>query len=150
MREWWIHEPFVKACGNPTDETLGRLRAQGFTLLVSLLDEQEEPPAYDVPRTAAAGWTRSTFEILKGEAPTVGQLARITSTIRAAPSGTKTLVHCSSGQGRAATIGVAYWIDADLSPLEAVSKIGPEAGCDFLTADRARVLTEFAKRTRSP
>jgi protein-tyrosine phosphatase len=90
-----------------------------------------------------------TFEIQVGEAPTVEQLLKIICTIRAVPL-TKTLEHCSTGLGRAATIGAAYWIEAGLSALEAVSKINGEAGCSFLTADRARVLTELAVRKRAP
>ncbi len=149
VSEWWIDEPLVKASMNPTDTMLGRLRAQGFTLLVSLLDEQRERPEYDVWSTVVAGWTRRTFEIPEGEAPTVGQLVEIIGTIRAAPSGTKALVHCSTGRGRAATIGAAYWIDAGLSPQAAISRVSAETGRGFVTADRERVLTDFATRKRT-
>jgi hypothetical protein len=37
---WWIDEPVLKGSGNPTDEDLAELRAQGFATAVSLLEER--------------------------------------------------------------------------------------------------------------
>jgi len=44
---WWIDEPLVIASSNPSDEELVRFRAQGFSVAVSLLEENKQPLRYD-------------------------------------------------------------------------------------------------------
>lgn len=58
MSTWWIHEPFVLGSSNPSDRQLAQLRAQGFTVLVSLLNDKAQRPRYDVHAVGQAGWSR--------------------------------------------------------------------------------------------
>jgi hypothetical protein len=43
-RTWWINEPLVMAASNPTGEDLAQLRAEGFSVVISFLEEQKQPP----------------------------------------------------------------------------------------------------------
>ena len=93
------------ACANPTDKELEDLRAQGFAVVISLLDEQQEQPRYHVADAEIAGWVRHVLPIPEGEAPSLDQLERFRRIIQALPPNTKVLIHCSTGLGRAATFG---------------------------------------------
>ena len=53
---WWIDEPLIRGSPNPTDEDLQALRADGFTIAVSLLVETIQPPRYQQPVALSAGW----------------------------------------------------------------------------------------------
>src|SRR5205809_5556852 len=55
--KWWVDEPLVIGSSNPSDEELGRLRAQGFGVAVSLLEENKQPPRYDKKSAEGAGWS---------------------------------------------------------------------------------------------
>ena len=48
MNDWWIDPGCVLACANPTDKELEDLRAKGFAVMISLLDEQQQKPRYNV------------------------------------------------------------------------------------------------------
>jgi hypothetical protein len=70
---WWIDDPLIKGRGNPTDEDLRELRAQGFTIAVSLLEENKQPPRYDKKSAEAAGWSIHSIPIEEGCAPLLEQ-----------------------------------------------------------------------------
>src|SRR5207244_3262612 len=94
MTTWWIDEPFLAGSPNPTDEELARLRAEGFTLLVCLLDEAEQAPRYEVRATERAGWVRHAVPVRDFHAPSLGQLEQFVTLVRAAGPKAKVLVHC--------------------------------------------------------
>lgn len=48
MDAWWIDRPWVLGSDNPTTEDLDDLRRKGFEVLISLLQEDKQPPNYDV------------------------------------------------------------------------------------------------------
>jgi hypothetical protein len=54
---WWIDKPVIRGSANPTDRDLQALRAEGFTIAVSLLVESKQPPRYDKQSALAAGWS---------------------------------------------------------------------------------------------
>jgi len=56
---WWIDEPLIRGSSSPTDEDLGRLRAQRFSVAVSLLEENKQSPRYDKNLAPDAGWSIS-------------------------------------------------------------------------------------------
>jgi hypothetical protein len=74
-RTWWIDEPWMIAASNPADEDLAQLRAEGFSVIVSFLDEQRQPPKYGKKCAAAAGWLLYPFPIGEGGVPSFDQLA---------------------------------------------------------------------------
>ncbi|NIO22011.1 MAG: hypothetical protein GTN76_15095 [Candidatus Aenigmarchaeota archaeon] len=58
MSFWWIDEPLVLGSRNPTTEQLEQLYQEGFRSIISLLDEGEQSPAYDVGEVKAMGFER--------------------------------------------------------------------------------------------
>ena len=95
--------------------------------MLSLLDEQQQKPRYNVADAERAGWVRHVLPIREGEAPSLDQLERFRRIIQALPPDTKVLIHCSTGRGRAATFGAAYWIVKGSSATEAIKRV-EEAG----------------------
>ena len=146
---WWIDEPLVMASSNPSDEDLARLRAQGFSVVVSLLEEKKRPPRYDKKSAARAGWTIYSIPIEEGGVPSRDQLADFLRQVRALPEGTKMLVHCESGLGRSAFMGAVYWIAKGLTATEAIARV-QQAGLepDWTTPERATLLHECAQLQR--
>jgi protein-tyrosine phosphatase len=143
---WWIDEPRVMASSNPSDEDLARLRAQGFSVVVSLLDEKAQPPRYDKKAAALAGWVIWSVPVGEGGAPSLDQLSELTARMRALPEGTKVLVHCESGLGRSAFLGAVYWVAKGLPASEAVARVRPPGlGADWLTPQREKLLSEYAR-----
>jgi protein tyrosine phosphatase (PTP) superfamily phosphohydrolase (DUF442 family) len=96
---WWIDEPHVKASGNPSDADLALLRAQGFSVVVALLEEKTQPPRYDKKSAALAGRAIYSVPVEEGGPPSLDQLSEFTARMRALPEGTKALVRCESGLG---------------------------------------------------
>jgi protein-tyrosine phosphatase len=147
---WWIDEPLVMASSNPSDEDLARLRVQGFSVVVSLLEERKQPPRYNKQAAAAAGWAIYTIPIEEGGVPSREQLAGFLGQLRAFPEGTKLLLHCESGLGRSAFMGAVYWIAKGLSAIEAMARV-QQAGlaADWITPQREDLLHECAQLQRA-
>ena len=73
------------------------------------------------------------------------QLGRFRKIIQAVPPNAKVLIHCSTGLGRAATFGAAYWIVQGSSATEAIKRIEEAGYQDWETRARIIVLGEFAE-----
>jgi protein tyrosine phosphatase (PTP) superfamily phosphohydrolase (DUF442 family) len=145
-RTWWIDEPFVMAASNPTGEDLAQLRAEGFSVVFSFLEEQKQPPKYDRKAAVAAGWTLYSFPIEEGGAPTLDQLSDFIRCLKMLPSGTRVLMHCESGLGRTACMAAAYWIVKGLSAGEAIAQMRQAASDgDWNTPQRETVLRKYAE-----
>ena len=71
---WWIDESLIRGSANPTDADLQELRAEGFTIAVSLLVENKQPPHYDKQSAQTAGWSIHSIPIEEGAAPTLEQI----------------------------------------------------------------------------
>ena len=145
LNDWWIHKGRISASGNPTDKELEDLRGQGFAAVISLLDEQQQKLRYNVADAERAGWVRHDLPIREGEAPSLDQLERFRKIIQALPPNAKVLIHCSTGRGRAATFGAAYWIMRGSSATEAIKSIEKAGYQDWETPERTVVLGEFAE-----
>ena len=140
---WWVDEPRVKASGNPTDDDLAGLRTQGFSRVVSFLEENKQPPRYDKKSAAAAGWAFYSIPIEEGGAPSPAQLGEFMAQARNWPEGTQTLMHCESGRGRTAFMGAVYWIARGQPANEAIARVR-QAGLkpDWITPQREKLLHE--------
>jgi len=145
LNDWWIDPGRILPCANPTDKELEDRRGQGFAVMISLLDEQQQKPRYNVADAERAGWERHVLAIREGEAPPLDQLERFRKIIQALPPNTKVLIHCSTGRGMAATFGAAYWIVQGSSATEAIKRIEEAGYQDWETPERKVVLGEFAE-----
>lgn len=61
MSRWWIDEPILLGSSNPTDEQLEDFYYEGFRTIISLLDEDEQSPYYDIERIEAKGFKGIQF-----------------------------------------------------------------------------------------
>jgi atypical dual specificity phosphatase len=146
MSMWWIDEPFLLGSSNPTDTDLERLRHEGFKVVVSLLDENEQAPRYDPGRAQAAGYVRHNISIRDFHAPSVSQLQKFIEFVQAVDSDAKVLVHCEGGSGRTGTMAAAYWIAKGLSPSQAIEKVR-RARPGAVETDEQRGVLERFRRT---
>jgi hypothetical protein len=60
---WWIDDPLIKGSGNPTDDDLLKLHAQGFRHAVCLLEEDKQPPRYDKHSAAPRAGLSTRFQL---------------------------------------------------------------------------------------
>jgi len=143
-RSWWIDQPYLLGSSNPSHEELARLRLQGFRVVVSLLEEHKEPLAYGKKSAAVAGWATYSMPIEVGGVPSLDQLGAFMARLKAYAKGTKLLIHCDSGVGRAALIGAAYWISKGFTVSEAMARIA-QAGVEpgWATERRKEVLRQW-------
>ena len=71
MDTWWIDEPYLLGSRNPSDTDLERLKVDGFTVIVSLLRENEQAPRYDIARARGLGYVRHNIPVQDFSAPTL-------------------------------------------------------------------------------
>lgn len=99
-RTWWIDQPFLLAGANPDNEELGRLRLQGFRAVVSLLEEDRQPPRYAKKSAAVAGWSTHCAPIREGGVPSLDRLGMLMAGLRTHAKRSRVFIHCESGQER--------------------------------------------------
>lgn len=145
MPKWWIDESMLLASSHPSDEGLARLRAQGFSLAVSLLDENKQPPRYDKKSAVIAGWAIYSIPIQEGATPSLVQVCEFTALIGAVPKATKTLVFCDRGRRHSAFMGAVYWIAKGLTVTAATARVASSAGVNpgWKTEGGDQVLRKF-------
>lgn len=148
MDVWWIDEPWLLGSCNPTTSDLEELRARGFNLIVSLLEEDLQPPRYDVTHVEAIGYVRRNIPVMDFHPPQMEQLTEFVDFLTGQPESTKAVVHCQAGIGRTGTFAAAYWIAKGLSVDEAVEKVRSERPQAVETAEQRDALAEFARTIR--
>jgi protein-tyrosine phosphatase len=146
---WWIDEPIVRGSGNPGDEDLERLRAQGFSVAVSLLEESKQPPRYAKRPAEDSGWAIYSIPVAENHAPSLEQIGEFIGRLKGLPPEMKVVVFCESGLGRTACMGAAYWIMKGLTSNKAITRMSEAClATDWATPERQQVLTEFEKLHR--
>ena len=148
MGTWWIDKPFLLGSRNPTDADLEHLRQEGFSVLVSLLMEDERPPGYDAGRAVDSSFTRHSIPVKDFHAPTFDQLEQFVGLIEALSPGAQTIVHCEGGTGRTGTFAAAYWVAKGLTAPEAIARVRKARPQAIETPEQEAVLGEFASRHR--
>jgi atypical dual specificity phosphatase len=149
MDVWWIDEPHLLGSCNPTTADLEELRAQGFSMIVSLLEEDLQPPKYDLARVEAIGYTRRNIAVMEFHSPDVEQLLEFVDLMRRLPEGTKAILHCQAGIGRTGTFAAAYWIAKGLTVDEALARVGAARPLAVETREQRDALDEFARKRAS-
>lgn len=144
MDTWWIEKPHLLGSSNPTDADLEELRREGFSVLISLLCEETQPPRYDLVRVRALGFERYNIPVADFQPPAHGQLEHFVNLITGLPSGAKTIVHCHAGIGRTGTFAAAYLITRGMSVLDAIAYVRKVRQHAVQTSEQERGLKEFA------
>ncbi len=150
MDTWWIDEPDLQGCANPSEEELETLRRDGFGVLVSLLDEEEQSPRYDIVAAAASGWVRHAIPVKDFQAPTVEQLEQFVTLVSGLPPGTRTVVHCQGGSGRTGTFAAAYWCANGLSASDAIAHVRKARPHAVETSEQEAALEAFCMERTHP
>jgi atypical dual specificity phosphatase len=143
MSTWWIDEPFLLGSSNPSEAQVRDLYGQGFSIVISLLDDTEQPPRYDPRHAMALGFKRYSIPIPDFGAPSLDQLYKFIDWLAAVPRAEKVLVHCERGSGRTGTMATAYWIAKGASAADAIHKIRQANSGAVETKGQVRVLEEF-------
>ena len=123
MSRWWIDEPTFVVSSNPIDEDLRELFESGFRTIISLLDESEQSPNYDVNQAQKTGFNRVSIPIKDFTAPTLEQFEEFFEAVNHALNKGKVVMHCEGGTGRTGTMAAAYWINKGLSAKEAIDRV---------------------------
>jgi len=148
MDIWWIDSPYILGSDNPTNASLEHLRRQGFNVLVSLLEEDEQAPRYDISLTKEMGFIRHNLPVEDFNPPTVNQLLEFIGIIvRLAPE-SKMVIHCQAGIGRTGTFAAAYWIFKGMAVADAIAFVRKARWHAIETSAQERILEEFEVEVR--
>jgi len=126
MAQWWIDYPIILGSCNPTTSQLEKLYQRGFRTIISLLNEKQQLPRYDLKKIAALGFKRHSIPMTDGTAPTPAKFRQFLEIVKKASVTAKVLVHCQGGSGRTGTMAAAYWIHKGLPVQEAIKKVRGE------------------------
>ena len=123
MSRWWIDEPKLLGISNPTNRELEDLYHEGFGTIISLLNEDEQRPHYDIEKIEAMGFKRYSIPVRDFSAPKLADFQEFLDTLDESMKQGKVLVHCQGGTGRTGTMAAAYWIKKGLSASKAIEKV---------------------------
>ncbi len=161
MKVCWIDFPESKgrlgvlpkeSIENQYLERLGELKAEGVSLIVSLLGDAEVEGEAEGPKVEAEGMKFQWFPLAdwgvpKDDAHAAQILAPITAALQA---GESVVVHCHYGIGRSPTIAALAMVHHGVSALESISRISrarqhrvPD------TAAQANWVIEYERRLTS-
>ena len=146
MDAWWIDRPWVLGSDNPTTEDLDDLRRKGFEVLISLLQEDKQPPNYDVEQAQRIGFVRYSIPVKDFHPPTVDQLLEFARIVYRLAHQARMLIHCQAGMGRTGTFAAAYWIAKGIAVSDAISLVRQNRRHAIETIEQETVLEEFAVR----
>lgn len=123
MSRWWIDEPVFVGSSNPTTNELRDLFQLGFRTIISLLDETEQRPNYEVEEAKAMGFDLVSIPIRDFTPPGQNQFSQFLNSVDKALEKGKVIMHCQSGSGRTGTMAAAYWISKGLPAHKAINKV---------------------------
>ena len=145
MHKWWIDEPVLLGSSNPTDADLRHLVADGFSVIVCLLDLDEYLPGYDRDHAASAGWEWHNISIRDFAAPTLQQIEQFLAIVSSSIPAKKVIVHCRGGIGRTGTMAAAYWIAKGLTSQSAIAHTRERRNYAVENRHQEAILGEFEK-----
>lgn len=144
MQIWWIEEETVAGGRHPSATELEELSREGFTLIVSLLEEELNPPRYRPEDAERLGMRRVNLPVPDFRAPTLDQVREFIRLVQAEEGSGRVFVHCESGRGRTGTMAAALWMHRGLKPEDAIARVRrvkPEA---IETREQEEQLHAFA------
>jgi len=111
------------------------------------LEENKQPPRYNKKSAEDAGWSIYSIPIAENLASSLDQIRDFTARLNASPQGTKVLVFCQSGRGRAVVMGVVYWIMKGLTASQAITRV-QQTMSDWLTEERKQIIARYEELQR--
>ncbi|MBN1546023.1 MAG: dual specificity protein phosphatase family protein [Syntrophaceae bacterium] len=123
MIAWWIEKPIILASSCPTDRQLLMLYREGFRVIISLIDEREEPPLYDRKTANDIGFVRHNIPVAEGRLPTQRQIERFDRLACSVNHDQRIIVHCLSGDKRTGAMAMAWWMSRGMSEEEARKEV---------------------------
>jgi atypical dual specificity phosphatase len=123
MNQWWIDEPILLGSSNPTNRQLEEFYGEGFRTIISLLEEDEQSPYYDIKKIEVMGFKRYSIPVWDFTAPKITDFQEFLDIVSKSLNQGKVLVHCQGGTGRTGTMAAAYWIKKGLSASKAIEKV---------------------------
>jgi atypical dual specificity phosphatase len=122
-RIWWIARGQLAGSRNPTQQELRVLKFDGFSTIVSLLDESQQQPSYSLSSVKEIGYEWRSMPIADHCAPTLDQMLEFARVVDEQSTIGKVLVHCWAGLGRTGTMGAAYLICRGQTAAAAINSI---------------------------
>jgi len=124
--------------GAPTKKALARA---GIQTVVDLREREADPPP-------APEYIH--FPVKDHESPDVVDLAQLCKLIEEkTKGGTKVLVHCNMGRGRAPLVAASFLVWTGYSPYEALRQVLKTRSCSYLNPRQLAALTNFERLVQS-
>ncbi len=148
MSQWWIDKPKFLGSSNPATDELKDLFELGFRTIISLLDEGEQRPNYDLDEAKAMGFDRVSIPIRDFTSPTQNQFSQFLNSVNKALEKGKVIMHCQGGSGRTGTMAAAYWIKKCLSARDAIDRVRKSRPNAVETEEQEESLKKLQKTLR--
>ncbi len=149
MSQWWIDTPYLLGSQNPTNRELERLRAEGFSVLVSFLQDAAQRPRYDLPDIEAWGYERYTIPVKDFAPPTLAQLEQFIDLVNQTLPEVKMIIHCEGGSGRTGTFAAAYWVAKGMTATDAIKLVRQAQPHAVETVEQKAVVARYEQQLRS-
>jgi len=130
----------------PLAEDLAFLKAEGVTVIISLLETPLNLPEY-----RAAGFEAHHVPVEDFQAPSLEQIAEACTLIeQALARNQKVLVHCNAGIGRTGTLLACFLVHAGASVEPAIERVRTERPLSLETREQEQAVRDYQARLRTP
>ncbi len=150
MAEWWIEEPRILGCADPSSEQLRGLYERGFRLLISFLNEPEERPACPPSAACALGFERICVPVRDMTAPSIADLDQVVGLLESVRGRAGVVLHCRGGKGRTGTFAAAYLVSRGATADAAIAEIRRRRPGAIETPEQERVIHDYASHPLEP
>jgi len=144
VKRWWIAEPRLLGSSNPGSGEIEALAREGFLLVVSLLEEAEQAPNYDLALVESLNLERHNIPVRDFQPPTNDQLTQFVQLLDDV-SPKRVVVHCLGGSGRTGTFAAAYWIARGMTARDAVLHVRKAKPTAIETREQLVALSAFER-----
>jgi len=141
----WIDKPLLAAMAMPREaDEFTWLRAQGLQLLISLT---EDPPRRDFVNEAGLFLVHVPVEDM--HPPSESQIELCMSAIAKAHSQDMGVgIHCGAGLGRTGVILACYFVNQDMSAMNAIARVRRLRPGSIETDEQLEAIADYARRRK--